>query len=98
MGSFGSYRHKYYVTGDSFGADCPDNWEEIADSINEFLDEVWDSATEEEQDEREQHEERAEREWRDFTEWVWENYCTHEGDDYLPLDIDRIRKEWKESR
>lgn len=28
----------YYVTADSFGADIPDNWEEIAAELNEIID------------------------------------------------------------
>ena len=29
----------HYVTGDSFGSDLPENWEEIADFLNGIIDE-----------------------------------------------------------
>lgn len=70
----------YLITADSFGADCPDNWEEITDSINEYLTELWEAATE---DERER--------FCDTSNEVWENWCYHEGNMCLPLDLDRIR-------
>lgn len=28
---------KAYITVDSFGSECPDNWQEIADWLNELL-------------------------------------------------------------
>lgn len=27
----------YYITADSFGSDCPPNWEEIAEVLNEII-------------------------------------------------------------
>ena len=30
---------KHYITVDSFGADLPDNWEEIASFLNAIIDE-----------------------------------------------------------
>lgn len=28
----------YYINGESFGAECPLNWEDIADALNEIID------------------------------------------------------------
>ena len=28
----------YYITAESFGADIPDNWEQIANELNEVID------------------------------------------------------------
>ena len=30
---------KHYITADSFGAEIPDNWEDIAAELNEIIDE-----------------------------------------------------------
>ena len=30
---------KNYITVDSFGSDCPENWEEIANELNAIIDE-----------------------------------------------------------
>ena len=30
---------KYYITAESFGADIPENWEEIAQQLNAIIDE-----------------------------------------------------------
>lgn len=30
--------YDYHITADSFGADCPENWEEIAAFLNELID------------------------------------------------------------
>ena len=30
---------EYYITVDSFGAECPENWEEIAEFLNAIIDE-----------------------------------------------------------
>lgn len=29
----------YYITADSFGADIPENWQEIAEELNAIIDE-----------------------------------------------------------
>lgn len=34
------YREKYYITMDSFGVYVPDNWREIADYLNDQIDEI----------------------------------------------------------
>lgn len=34
------YREKYYITMDSFGVYAPDNWTEIADWLNDQIDEI----------------------------------------------------------
>ena len=74
-----------FITEDSFGAELPDNWQEIADSINSYLEGLWEDATE---DERER--------FSDIVNDVWEDYCNHEGIECLPLNQDRIRKGNKE--
>lgn len=33
-------RENYYVDMDSFGQDCPDNWEEIAQALNNEIDKL----------------------------------------------------------
>ena len=53
-----------HITMDSFGSDCPNNWEEIADFLNNIIDEH-----EPEEDETD------ENEWHIR---LWERYCNGE--------------------
>jgi hypothetical protein len=71
----------YLITVDSFGPYPPENWEEIADSINEYLEELWDKATDQD---------RAA--FRDTVADVWEDYCNHEGAESKPLNLDRVEE------
>lgn len=52
------------ITVDSFGSDCPENWEEIAEFLNEII-----AAHEPEEDEREENDWHAD---------LWERYCRGE--------------------
>lgn len=55
---------KRYITADSFGADCPANWEEIAAFLNQII---------------EDHEpDEDEREENDWYADLWERYCNGE--------------------
>ena len=52
----------WLIDVDSFGADCPENWEEIADFLNEII----------------RKEIREDMDYRDkdyVSEKVWEAYC-----------------------
>lgn len=73
---------KYYITADSFSSNCPDNWEEIAYSLNTYLEAIWNSMTEQEQEG-----------FDDVVRDLWEDYCQHEGADCKPLDATRKRHE-----
>lgn len=39
-------RDKIMITGESFGSNCPQNWEEIADFLNEIIEEKTDGSKE----------------------------------------------------
>ena len=49
--------------GDSFGSNCPDNWEEIADFLNDILE----SETKDDMDEMD---------IKNLAEDIWERYCS----------------------
>lgn len=51
------------IDADSFGAECPTNWEEIADYLNEKL-----------TDWAEANPDADQYEARDYADSVWENY------------------------
>lgn len=52
---------KYYITGDSFGSECPENWEQIADELNAIIDE---RGISEDRD-------AVDALWEDYTERFW---------------------------
>lgn len=54
---------KYLVTADSFGPNCPQNWEEIADFLNDIIEEKIESDN------------LSRRDAIDFSEELWEDYC-----------------------
>lgn len=68
---------KYRFTEDSFGSECPDNWEEIADYLNDKLKETF---TELDKNNAEDHEYSCER------DEIWEQYCCGIFSD-IPADI-----------
>lgn len=68
-------KDKYYFTGESFGADCPENWQEIIDYLNRKIDELPDSIFENEQDAS------------DATEKIWDEYCSGHFADAPEADI-----------
>ena len=51
------------ITVDSFGANCPQNWEEIADFLNEIIEEKIETDN------------LNDRDALDFSEELWEQYC-----------------------
>ena len=55
------------ITVDSFGSECPTNWEEIADFLNEFIDSELESMGDVD-----------EREKRDAIDEIWERFCRGE--------------------
>lgn len=60
---------EYHITMDSFGSECPKNWEEIADFLNEIIDNmdgIIDECGELTRDGREQ------------IDALWERYCSGE--------------------
>ena len=79
------YESDWEITADSFGSECPTNWAEIADFLNdkirpryEQLLEVYEKY---DADEAEYADvEAAERAFRDFTDWLWENYLNEYPD------------------
>lgn len=73
-------KDNYMITADSFGSNLPNNWQEIADSINEYLTELWEAATDE-----------GKNSFSETVREVWEDYCNHEGIDCLPLNLDRLK-------
>ena len=55
---------RYLITVDSFGENCPDNWEEIAGYLNFLLEEAWNEGC------------YAEAiEFKDVVETIWDKYC-----------------------
>lgn len=57
---------KYRFTEDSFGSECPDNWEEVADYLNSQIAERFGELERENADDYEYHCE---------ADAIWENYC-----------------------
>lgn len=62
---------KYRFTEDSFGSECPDNWQEIADYLNDKIARRFDEL---ERDNADADEYRYE------ADSIWENYCAGEYD------------------
>ena len=62
---------KYRFTEDSFGSECPDNWEEVADYLNSKIAERFDELEKENADDDE---------YRYEADAIWENYCNGEYD------------------
>ena len=60
--------NEYHITMDSFGQDCPANWEEIAEYLNGIIDEM--DVTDEDGE--------LTGEGRDQIDSLWERYCTGE--------------------
>ena len=60
--------NEYHITMDSFGQDCPANWEEIADYLNGVIDEM--DVTDEDGE--------LTMDGRDQIEALWERYCAGE--------------------
>lgn len=61
----------YEITMDSFGSECPTNWEEIADFLNDIIETYVDELTTTDEDGVESTDWR---ELRDKTEQLWEDY------------------------
>ena len=59
----------YHITMDSFGQECPENWEEIADYLNEIIDSM-DGITDEIGE--------LTPEGREQIDALWEQYCAGE--------------------
>lgn len=53
---------KFLITMDSFGAALPDNWQEIADYLNELLSELWEKS-------------ESKDDFKEAVEEVWDQYC-----------------------
>lgn len=60
--------NEYHITMDSFGQDCPANWEEIADHLNGIIDEM---------DVTDEYGELT-GEGRERINALWEKYCAGE--------------------
>jgi hypothetical protein len=59
----------YHITMDSFGSECPNNWEEIADYLNSIIDSmdgIIDECGE------------LTRDGREEIDALWERYCAGE--------------------
>ena len=70
--------YDYHVTADSFGADCPENWEEIADFLNDMIDaalEATDGVFDPAHDEI-----GLSPEGHDVVNDIWERYCAGQID------------------
>ena len=66
----------YHITMESFGADCPRNWEEIAAFLNRLIDEkleAADGAFDPGHDDSGLSEEGHE-----IVDKIWEDYCTYD--------------------
>lgn len=57
----------YHITMDSFGQDCPNNWEEIADYLNSIIDSM-DGITDENGE--------LTLDGREKIDTIWETYCS----------------------
>jgi len=69
------YRN-YHITADSFGSDIPQNWEEIADYLNDLIDsalESTDGAFDPAHDDT-----GLSAEGHDIIDDIWERYCAGE--------------------
>ena len=64
-------KHDYHITMDSFGTDCPKNWEEIADYLNNVIDETLDRMGPDAFDMGGNLTADA----RDALDAIWENWC-----------------------
>lgn len=62
----------FHITIDSFGQECPKNWEEIADYMNQQIDELDDF--------------EDKRDLRDAIDEIWENYWSAYHSGTLPND------------
>ena len=65
----------YEITMDSFGSECPENWEEIADFLNGIIETYVDELTTTDEDGAE------ETDWDELKYRVnnlWETYCAGE--------------------
>jgi len=56
-------KEKIMITEESFGSNCPQNWEEIADFLNEII------------EEKIEIDHLNDRDALDFSEELWEQYC-----------------------
>lgn len=66
-------RESHYVTIDSFPMDVPSNWEEIADYLNARIDELYDKAEAEAEDD---YLSADEYRWLDHSiDKLWLDYC-----------------------
>ena len=60
---------RYRITGDSFGSDIPENWEEIADFLNEVIEKAWEESG--------LTEDYNGYDWfHDTVEEIWDKYCS----------------------
>ena len=57
---------EYHITMDSFGQDCPTNWEEIAEYLNDKIDALEDITDDTG---------ALTPEGRDLVDAIWEDYC-----------------------
>ena len=57
-----------HITADSFGDNCPNNWEEIAAYLNKIMDDTADKLGEDAQD----------WELHDLSNDLWEKFCAGE--------------------
>ena len=68
----------YHITADSFGSDIPQNWEEIADYLNDLIDsalESADGAFDPAHDDT-----GLSAEGHDIVDGIWERYCAGQID------------------
>lgn len=63
------------ITMDSFGSECPNNWEEIAEYLNGIIDTYLDELTTIDED---GIEDCDDEELRSRVEALWERYCAGE--------------------
>ena len=59
---------KYRFTEDSFGSECPDNWEEIADLLNDRLRAAFEEFDRIGADKYE---------YQEAADDIWEDFCEH---------------------
>lgn len=62
----------YHITMDSFGTDCPENWEEIAENLNRQIDEALAAAGE-----TPEYGELSD-EGREIVDGIWERFAAGE--------------------
>ena len=66
--------YAWRIDGESFGANCPDNWEEVANALNEEI-ERRATANGIDEDDMDSYDEDIIEQMRDIAAQVWEDWC-----------------------